>query len=288
MIFVEPNVELWKQEDPIAHVARCARVCYRSNKTTGNDKLYNNLIKAGHLSMFRHETVYAIIPVNETSNLWFNVTCNYVECPYIDWRLIDNNFYIVTNGQFYAELSADNPVFAGWIKKFRVDADTFLSNEIAWRDLARYTFHITTQISTSRELNRVSPNNIAEESTRYVLEEGRVCRPWWITKEEAETYNERGITLAARLAARWYMDCLENSFNAYTNLIKAANVKRQEARGVLPLDTATEVVYTYTINEWRHIIDLRYYGTTGKPHENAKLIAGMIKDKLCELGYDFR
>lgn len=34
----------------------------------------------------------------------------------------------------------------------------------------RYTFRVTTQISTSRELNRVSPNNIAEQSTRYVYE----------------------------------------------------------------------------------------------------------------------
>ena len=35
------------------------------------------------------------------------------------------------------------------------------------------------------------------------------------------------------------------------------------------------------------IIDLRYYGTTGKPHENAKIIAGMIKNELEQLGYDF-
>lgn len=46
--------------------------------------------------------------------------------------------------------------------------------------------------------------------------------------------------------------------------------------------------YTYSIREWRHIIDLRYYGTTGTPHPNAKIIAGMIRDNLMELGYDFR
>lgn len=37
-----------------------------------------------------------------------------------------------------------------------------------------------------------------------------------------------------------------------------------------------------------HIIDLRYYGTTGTPHPNARLIAGMIRNNLMELGYDFR
>ena len=51
---------------------------------------------------------------------------------------------------------------------------------------------------------------------------------------------------------------------------------------------STEVVYTYSAREWRHIIDLRYFGKTGVPHPNAKIIAGMIKDKLEEHGYDFR
>ena len=44
----------------------------------------------------------------------------------------------------------------------------------------------------------------------------------------------------------------------------------------------------FTNDEWRHIIDMRYYGTTGKPHPNAKIIAGMIRNNLMELGYDFR
>lgn len=54
------------------------------------------------------------------------------------------------------------------------------------------------------------------------------------------------------------------------------------------LVTATKCIYTYSINEWRAILDLRYYGTTGAPHPNAKIIAGMIRQELIELGYDFR
>ena len=55
--------------------------------------------------------------------------------------------------------------------------------------MMRYTFCVDTQISTSRELNRVSPNSIAEKSTRYVYEDGSICRPHWISKEEAELFN---------------------------------------------------------------------------------------------------
>lgn len=32
----------------------------------------------------------------------------------------------------------------------------------------------------------------------------------------------------------------------------------------------------------------RENGITGKPHPNAKIIAGMIRNNLMELGYDFR
>lgn len=83
-----------------------------------------------------------------------------------------------------------------------------------------------------------------------------------------------------------YLDSCNDSFKRYKFLVENG-VHRQDARGVLPLDTATRCVYTYSINEWRHIIDLRYYGTTGTSHPNAKIIAGMIRDNLMELGYDF-
>ena len=62
MKIIEPKVELWRQEDAKAHVARCARVCY--GKETGNDEAtIKRLINSKHWSMFRHETVYAMIPI---------------------------------------------------------------------------------------------------------------------------------------------------------------------------------------------------------------------------------
>jgi hypothetical protein len=36
MKIIEPKVELWRQEDAKAHVARCARVCY--GREIGNDQ----------------------------------------------------------------------------------------------------------------------------------------------------------------------------------------------------------------------------------------------------------
>lgn len=152
--------------------------------------------------------------------------------------------------------------------------------------MMRYTFCVDTQISTSRELNRVSPNSIAEMSTRYVYKDGSICRPHWISQKEAELFNNDNNADLDE-AMNIYLNGCKRDFEEYKILVDKYKIHRQDARGVLPLDTATRCIYTYSIREWRHIIDLRYYGTTGTPHPNAKIIAGMIRDNLMELGYDF-
>ena len=58
----EAKVESWLQNNTEDHIARCARVCYASDKTTANDKMCNALWKNKHRSMFRHAGVYYIIP----------------------------------------------------------------------------------------------------------------------------------------------------------------------------------------------------------------------------------
>ena len=40
----------------------------------------------------------------------------------------------------------------------------------------------------------------------------------------------------------------------------------QEARTVLPNSTKTEIIVTTNETEWKHILNLRYHGTTGAPH----------------------
>lgn len=286
MKIIEPSVELWLQEDVTTHIARCARICY--GRDSGNDfVLCNNLLHNKHWSMFRHESVYAIIPEKDVKHLWYDVTVNYMECPYIDWIRFENKYYIATNGNFLLDVKEKNPVLYQWLTQYRVDALTFNNIHPLVSNLMRYTFKVTTQISTSRELNRVSPNNIAERSTRYVYENGSICRPHWMTINEANEFNNNHQAGMTTIGRNYINSCIQ-SFGTYKDLIEINGLHRQDARGVLPLDTATECVYSYSYKEWCHILDLRYYGTTGRPHENARIIAGMIRNELMELGYDFR
>lgn len=294
MKIIEPKVELWLQEDAKAHVARCARVCY--GRETGNDEAtIKRLINDKHWSMFRHESVYAIIPAKNVYDLWSNVIGGYTKCPYIDWIKFEDKYYIATNGNFLLDIEDNNPILYKWLTQYRVDALTFNNVHPLVSNLMRYTFKVITQISTSRELNRVSPNSIAERSTRYVYEDGSICRPHWLNNYHIVQYLygkyaiykdgiEQNDINAHKILK--YVESCDRGFNDYQYLVRAG-LHRQDARGVLPFDTATECVYTYSVREWRAIIDLRYYGTTGAPHPNAKIVAGMIRNELMELGYEF-
>lgn len=286
MKIIEPKVELWRQEDAKAHVARCARVCY--GKETGNDEAtVKRLINSKHWSMFRHETVYAMIPIE----LWYGnfgeILKGYKASPYISWVTVRDYIYVSTNGNFMLDIEKYEPVLYNEINNYRVSEEEFNSCETAYNLFARWTFCVDTQISTSRELNRVSPNSIAEKSTRYVYEDGSICRPHWISKEEAELFNNDNNADLDE-AMNVYLNGCKRDFEEYKILVDKYKIHRQDARGKLPFDTATRCIYTYSVREWRHIIDLRYYGTTGTPHPNAKIIAGMIRNNLMELGYDFR
>lgn len=288
MKIIEPKVELWRQEDAKAHVARCARVCY--GKETGDDEAtVKRLINSKHWSMFRHETVYAMIPIE----LWYGnfgeILKGYKASPYISCVTVRDYIYVSTNGNFMLDIEKYEPVLYNEINNYRVSEEEFNSCETAYNLFARWTFCVDTQISTSRELNRVSPNNIAEKSTRYVYEDGTICRPHWMSDEEVDYLNNEPIfeEWCNSHKAFIYRNSCNDSFNKYKLLVDIG-MHRQDARGVLPLDTATRCVYTYSTKEWFDIIKKRVYNTTGKAHPNATIICKLIEQELNELGYDLR
>ena len=202
-------------------------------------------------------------------------------------------------------------------------------------DIIRISFEIQTQVSTSRELNRVSPNNICEQSTRYCNfanekfgEDIAFCEPHWLDattfydtvnneeiEKESEIFRKREdgkivafcngkcLTVGDKYPiatkgipqkdgssllynpitiGKDYIEGLLDDEQRYFKYIKYG-MKPQDARGILGLDVATKCFYTYSIKEWKHILDLRYKGTTGDPHPNAKIIAEEIYNKLKEL-----
>ena len=251
MNLVYPLAELWIQGDPTAHVARCARVCYASESDSkeSNERLVKSLENKGHLSMFRHESVYYIISKIATGEKQYTKIYNklreYLHCPYIQFKCKDSEIYIVTNGQFIREEKHQD--LAILLYNYKVSFTEFENTAIGY-EMLRLTICCITQISTSREFNRVSPNNIAEQSTRYV-DFGKkggitICLPhWW---DDSSWFK--------KIIFKTYWKGCELMYNFALKI----GMKPEDARGVLPLDTATRVVYTYNTYEWENIIKLRY------------------------------
>lgn len=278
MKIIEPKVELWQQgDDSKAHVARCARVCY--GRETGNDEAtIKRLIDSKHWSMFRHGTYYMI--ANDSDKTLETIIINYANTIGFSYHYEKHVYYITVNGNWVL----DHKTQFGYLSKYIVPIEDFRNTEIGFH-MMRYTFCVDTQISTSRELNRVSPNSIAEKSTRYVYEDGSICRPHWISKEEADRFNKGWFDIGTKTS--FYLKSCNNAFADYKFLIESG-MHRQDARGVLPLDTATRCVYTYSIDEWFDIIRKRVYNTTGKAHPNATIICKLIEQELNGLGYEVK
>lgn len=290
MKLIEPQADLWSEEQvtPEEHIARCARVCYgHENSSKDPQKLIDSLKKNGHLSMFRHASKYFVY-----KNVSYGDTRDEMAiCPYNTVILFgteggyrNNTIWLSTNGQeygysdnfFYNTEPEAEITLAELLEHCRKQPDLF--------EIVRLTFCLTTQISTSRELNRVSPNNIAERSTRYCSSKDglEICKPWWWNDDFIYTQGENRMEIVKRHAT--FYSGWKTAERAYKDALELG-MKPQDARGVLPLDTATKVVYTYSVRTWKHILDLRYYGKTGRPHPNAKLIMGMVRDKINQFAH---
>ena len=287
MKFTEPQVEWWQQTSLAQHIARVGRICYKAKgKQPGkgmteeeveafiqkrDEERCKGFWESGHRSMYRHGTIYFFMPHEKglPNYIWAYLNAS----PYIDYATKNHKVWISTNMQFLLE----NKNMMDALSPYDVSEEDFIDKAMKYECeeafyIIRMTMVVTTQISTSRELNRTSPNSIAEQSTRYCNLEKKggvqIARPHWYD----------GGTRWQRLVYGFVCRVCEWGYN---RLMKSG-LKPQDARGILPLDTYTVVAYTYTLSEWSHILDLRYHDTTGKAHPNAKIIGEKIRNIIIE------
>ena len=331
MYIIRPNVELWKPIDHAQHVAKCASVCYGSKGKRTPDKekdirLVKQLLDSGHKSVFRHDTLYYVIPFadySQNDDLHADIIVLQGYNAYVNIIFGENNdCYISVNGQWAHE----NDWFVSKYVKYSIEEKDLRKYPEALA-IRRFTFCITTQISTSREFNRVSPNAITEESTRYCNycndkfdNNVSICQPFWLdvfatfekmrnTKSPVEQVRYNGKNISAYVDdklvtipfsqfnieivndkrteqnAKTFLGFVHKHAVHYHDMLKYGLIA-QEARELLPLCTATTVIYTYSLYEWIRILLLRFYGVTGAPHPNAFIIAREIKELLELEGYD--
>lgn len=79
-------------------------------------------------------------------------------------------------------------------------------------------------------------------------------------------------------ALNCWVDAMETAVECYKQLV-GMGVKPEVARGVLPNATATELVITYNLRQWRHFLKLR---TSPAADPQIRIIANMILKEFKE------
>lgn len=146
-------------------------------------------------------------------------------------------------------------------------------------DIVRYSFEKRRVQDKEPVYNKLRVNSIAEQSTRY-------CN---YSKDKFG--NELTFVMPT-----WYDTCRYDSYklNEFDKYLKQAEdlymfyidcgMQPQQAREVLPLCTASEIVHTAFASDWRHFFDLRLFAKTGNPHPNMLLLAQKMKEEAEKAG----
>lgn len=156
-------------------------------------------------------------------------------------------------------------------------------------------------------------NSFAQESTRYCNfsknkfnNEITYIIPTWLDIPEGEAYFHDGINFRVGANKEFFGESVNskawnrnNNWKEVDSFLHSLDVsekmyfdllnlgwKPQQARQVLPNALKTELVMTGFISDWKHFIDLRYRGTTGKPHLDAFYLAEKLYNLFKERGIE--
>lgn len=303
---LNPEVKRITEKDPYKKIELVARTCYKSEdkiKRASAKKFVAGLIKRNHTAMLEHQYFLFRIKnsgyfIDQYINMLKNE--NYIHVTkhtdYVSENgilLSDVRYLVSANVRAICERGVNDPIFRSVKNLYPelmynedekaiyndiyadivslTDFDDITDEEIL--EHSYFTFRIICDRGVSHEFVRHRPCSFAQESTRYVnYKEGITVIPTNGFDEKSE-----GVQSV-------YMEAFNTSDDCYRKLIELGE-SPQQARAVLPTALKTELVVTANMNEWKHIMNLRYFGITGTPHPDMKVIAEKIynilkKDKM--------
>lgn len=267
MKLIESKAEYIPQINLYKHMEVCGRIAYKSeDKITKNSSrtFVNNMINAQHGAVLEHGTVYLIIPEENQNTTDYETL---IHNPYTKSVLYNRDCYITTNYRVLLEN-----------KLLHMMMYDFLPTE---HHIKRYTIKFICSRSISHELVRHRKFSFTQESQRYCNytkgkfgDEITFIIPYWYNKFsgicDENGYRRNGTT--DELTTEDYVDYLKDTESMY-KLAISAGATPQEAREVLPNATKTEIVMTGFVEDWIHFFNLRWKGTTGKPHPDMVILA---------------
>lgn len=261
MNIIEPSVEIWEQGQGIQgmydHIERCARICYRSeNKgNTTSEEFVKRLIKNNHGRTLEFGTLLFDEQYFEEM-LLPGIRPGYFTWINFDFDDVKDDIY-VTNLRLIVE-------------NFPNDWEKIITNAL-WdhsRDFKEYrpTIHWHISRAIADEFRTHVLLSSLCESTRYVnyAKKGLdFIKPCWLPTERDVRYCifEQGILRAE---------------DHYLALIEDG-LQPQQAREVLPLSIATNLVQCGFKSAWKNFFNRRIDNAA---HKDARMIAEQAKTLL--------
>lgn len=292
MIIKEMSATLVPQgvgyDEMLKHIELCGRVCYKSEGRITEDShkdFVAKIKKLHHLSVLEHGTVYLHI-----NTFYDKATVSKKE------QLAKESLYSFFSGNRFSTINIIDTFHCYITTNYRVlvennlleECRPYMMSEPTENHEKRYTFKIEAPIAVTREGNRHRNLSVSEKSTRYVKEKNGITIAYttflqsMATPDVVDGMNALYCSNKAILDAKIGLDCivylsnLKSAETTYMRLIEN-NVLAQFARGVLPLDTLSEVYWTMTGKDWEHFLELR---TSDAAHPDIRFIATEIKKQL--------
>ena len=213
------------------------------------------MIKSNHGAMLEHGTVYLSVPKEETEIIGFHGWCQYSKVRSDLVMEEPCNWLITTNMRVLVEHD-----------RLR---DLKYICEPTERHEKRITARFICDRGVSHEIVRHRVMSFAQESQRYVGydkdkfgNEVVFIKPHWYDEEFP-------------VCLTW-IESLKDAEKKYMEL-REAGLKPQDARGVLPNATKTEIVVTGFESDWAHFFELR---TASSAHPDMRKLAIELKERL--------
>jgi thymidylate synthase (FAD) len=283
MKLINSSVEIIPQKPGLQgiyeQIELAARNCYKSEDCIKYDEEGNSLTAKDfvnkivnvykHQSVAEHGTVYLKVYGNKSiANAYMNNPYSKVveKLEYEDLMNAygKHTYYITTNYRTILENQWENDL-------------QYLCEPTEYHE-KRVTVRVKCPISVSREWNRHRTLSVSEQSSRYCNyskdkfnNEIIFCKPEWLIK-----LNSKGYTENNRDSIHRFMYFLETAENSYMYLLDKG-LKPQEAREILPLCTATEVVYTGFVSDWKAFFKLR---TAENAHPDIRKLAIELEEQF--------
>ena len=263
MNLIEQKSTVWGEtpytkEEAILWIERAGRVCYRSEDKIIDGSgitFVNNIIKRKHLSVIEHSNL--VLRLKEKSEfplVAIQAAKAVFDSDYFSFDIYKDRIYVAGNWrawfEWYNRISPDYADIITLDNMFDVivseSYEIVTDPEEIPNSLKVITAEFITDRAVTHELVRHRPASYSQESQRYVrYGDINFIKPSWFNKYDEDSY------------ARETFECMcEEIEYAYNDLLKEG-MKAEDARVILPNATATKIVMSATVNEWKHIFSLR-------------------------------